>query len=206
MTRQATTDPLVADLSLALRRYEARRRRRSTRVALLGAALVVVTSALGATYTQLVRTAPPFRALKPPLTLTALSGRDPFTGEHIGASMFTGKAGFIVVWQSYCPPCLPELTAVNEFTRDHPDVPVLGLDVDDLPAAAIANLKHAHIKVAFPTIESRHVALTHYGLAGYPTILAVDRHGRVVAAAVGGATSHADLPHELQTLRQPTKP
>jgi len=114
----------------------------------------------------------PFTVVSRPFELPALGNVD-----------VAGRAGFLVVFQSYCPPCAKGLTDAQAFATARPDVPVIGLDVDDLPSPAAAFLHDLHVdfaSVAFAGDPGKEL-----GIAGYPSVLAFHASGRVVAVAVG---------------------
>jgi thiol-disulfide isomerase/thioredoxin len=185
MTQQAIgIEQLLDELGDALRRYRARRRRRSLRILVVAAVGAAAATALGATYGVLWDVPAPFRALKTPLAVPPISGRDILSGRRVDSGDIAGRRGFLIVWQSDCRPCLPELAAVQAFAAANPKIPVVGLDVNDLPASARKVLKQMHI--TFPSVAADFSILDQrLGIKGFPTVLAFDAHGKVIAIAAG---------------------
>jgi thiol-disulfide isomerase/thioredoxin len=198
MTEHPTDiDTLLDDLGGALHRYRARGRRRSRRLATATATVATLAVAFGFSYGALFGPAPPFRALPKPFRLPAFSGADLRSGKATGTSILAGKAGFVIVWQSYCPPCARGMSGLNVFVLGHSSIPVLGLDVADLPAPARTLIERERIR--FPSIPLPPAVTQRLEVAGYPSILAVDPHGKVVAIAAGATSAHA-LASELERL------
>jgi thiol-disulfide isomerase/thioredoxin len=166
------------------------------------AASVAATVALGATYGHWLSPPNGFRQTSKPFVLPRFAGADLLTGKHFSNASIAGHAGFILVWQSYCPPCKSELSAVETFAKAHPGVPVIGLDSEDLPSLARALLKQLGA-TSFPSISAANAILPELRIRGYPSILAFNKRGNVVAVAAGyGGTIAVDLlAQELERLR-----
>jgi thiol-disulfide isomerase/thioredoxin len=187
-----TLEELLADLRLALHRRRASRKRRSLYLLTTLAAGVAATVALGATYGHWLSSPNDFRAVTP-FAAPAFSGNDLLTGRHISRADTAGRAGFIFVWQSYCRPCEGELTAMQAFATTNPTVPVIGFDIEDLPSSAKATLNRLHV-TSFPSISVDNSNLAGLDVKGYPSILAFNKHGKIVAIAAGyGGTIATEL-------------
>ncbi len=199
MTEQAVeVEQLLGELGDALHRYRARRRQRLVRISTAATAAAVVAVAAGATYGVLWSVSPPFRSVKTPLTLPQFNGRDILSGRRIDNSDIAGRAGFVIVWQSYCHPCIPDLAAVQAFVAANPKTPVIGLDVNDLPAYAKKVIREMHI--TFPSVAADLTTIRPLGIVGFPTVLAFDAHGKVIATAAGSTTSPDVLIAALKRL------
>ena len=207
MTQQALTlDELLGELRHVLHHQRTRRRRRTLYAFTTLAASVVATVALGATYGHWLSSPNGFRAVAAPFAVPAFSGSDLLTGRHIGSAEIAGRAGFILVWQSYCRPCEGELPAMQSFAKANPTVPVIGLDVEDLPSSARTTLSQLHA-TGFPSISVDNSILSSLRIKGYPSILAFNKRGKIVAIAAGyGGTIAAEnrQPHgAIFTVRLP---
>jgi len=202
MTQQSLTlDSLLDELRFALLRHCARRRRRLLYALTVIAAGVTATVALGATYGHWLSSPNGFRSVAKPFALPAFSGTDLLTGEHVSKQDVAGRVGFVLVWQSYCPPCKGELSAVESFARANPDVPVIGLDSEDIRSKGVALLKQLGA-TSFPSISVTNAILSELRIRGYPSIIAFDKQGKVVAieAGYGGTIATNLISQELQTL------
>lgn len=129
----------------------------------------------------------PFQAVATPFLVPMLSGHDLLTGRPLGNADFAGRAGFLLVWMSYCQPCKGELAGVEAFAAAHPQIPVVGLDTGppDTPARGKAMLRRSH--VSFPSMIVSQSILLRLRLRGYPSILAFNAEGKVVAISRGYA-------------------
>jgi hypothetical protein len=82
---------------------------------------------------------------------------------------------------------------MQAFAKANPTVPVIGLDIEDLPAYARATLNRLHA-TTFPSIGVDNSILSNLNIKGYPSILAFNRHGKIVAIAAGyGGTIATEL-------------
>jgi len=201
VTQQSLTlDSLLDELRFALVRNRARRRRRFLYGMTVIAAGVTATVALGATYGHWLNSPNGFRTITKPFALPSFHGTDLLTGKHISNANIAGHAGFVLFWQSYCPPCQGEVSAVASFAKANPKVPVIGLDVEDLPSSARAMLNQLGA-TSFPSISATNAILPKL-VSGYPTILAFDKQGKVVADAMGYGDTIATalITQELQRL------
>jgi cytochrome c biogenesis protein CcmG/thiol:disulfide interchange protein DsbE len=115
-----------------------------------------------------------------------LMGRDPITGERVRLADFEGKPIVLNFWASWCPPCRDELPALIEFAELHPDVAVVGVNLEDVREGA--RQLHREIGWDWPSIEDRDGAIAaKLGLLGMPTTFFLDeRH--VVVGTIQGET------------------
>lgn len=68
----------------------------------------------------------------------------------LGAAL-AGRPALLSVWASWCVPCRAELPALQVYADRPGAVPVIGLDVQDDPRAALALL--AELDVTFPSVS-----------------------------------------------------
>lgn len=117
----------------------------------------------------------------------ALSG-----GAKIDVAAYTGKTVIVNAWASWCGPCRKEAPDILRFTKDHPEVVVLGVNLNDdrgnaTKFSAEAGWTHASIydpngKVGFDTLK----------VTTMPTTIYIDKRG-VERGRTQGAVSYDDL-------------
>jgi thiol-disulfide isomerase/thioredoxin len=189
MIQQAiSVDQLLDELRVALHRYRSRKRRRSfyaLSIAAVGASAGV---ALGATYGHWWSSPQPFQAVGRPYAVPLFSGNDLLTGRPVSNADFAGRAGFLLVWRNdeFCPPCKGELVAMQAFAAANPQIPIVGLDLVDPSVVGKATLKQTQA-TSFPSISGDASMLFKLRLRGYPSILAFNAKGKIVAIARGFA-------------------
>ena len=110
-------------------------------------------------------------------------------GSHLDLSTLTGRVVVLNDWASWCAPCRDEVPALVSLARTAPtaDVAVVGLNVDDDPAAAAA---FAHeLGMTYPSIVDPDGAIlrTIPGVppSALPSTVIIDRQGRIAARIVG---------------------
>ncbi len=95
--------------------------------------------------------------------------------------------GHVVVlnfWASWCPPCLEELPSMNAMQQELPQVRVIGISIDDDPAAyAVFLQRHP---VMFETVLDRaQRSNALYGTYRPPETYVIDKSGMVRRKFIG---------------------
>lgn len=113
-----------------------------------------------------------------------LAGHDPITGERVALSDFAGRPVVVNVWASWCPGCHEEAADLRRFAEAHPDVVVLGIDIQDTEAGARGfyerwGWRHASI------FDASGALAAELGLQGLPTTYFLDADHRLAARIVG---------------------
>lgn len=141
--------------------------------ALAGGALIL---AISGTTTARPSPAPPLPTrvlVGPPTTLASLRGRP----------------AIIVVWASWCGPCIMEAPQFARLAKElRGRAGLVGLDWSDSHADAVAFVRRHHW--TFPVLEDGSgTAGRRYGLVGLPTTVILDARGRIVKRLTGPQTS-----------------
>jgi cytochrome c biogenesis protein CcmG/thiol:disulfide interchange protein DsbE len=118
----------------------------------------------------------------PPVTLTALEGRAPFTQ----AALTDGEVKLVNFWASWCVPCRvehPQLKALAE------EVPVYGINYKDDPAAAQAFLDELGDPFAAIGVDGDARTGIDWGLYGVPETFVLAGDGTVMLRFAGPITT-----------------
>jgi thiol-disulfide isomerase/thioredoxin len=116
-----------------------------------------------------------------------VAGTDPITGKHVSLADYRGRVVVVNAWGSWCGGCIAEAAAIRAFERAHPNVAMVGIDVEDAKPSARAFYK-AH-GWTHPSIYDRDGKLaTSLGVKGMPTTLFLDRRHRIVYRLAGAAS------------------
>lgn len=127
--------------------------------------------------------------------VVSFSGFDPITGKRVALEDYAGKPVVINVWGSWCPGCVAEAEDLRRFAADHPEVQLIGVDLQDTKGAAkefYERWRWTHPSVFDPDGE---ISFT-LGLQGTPSTFFLDRGHRLVARIVG-ATDNAGFERGL---------
>jgi len=115
-------------------------------------------------------------------------------GKMLDLQQQKGKVVFINFWATWCPPCLAELPAVNDFyqkVKDNPNIVFLSVDVDDKLNRSLAFLKSKEYQ--FPVYGGNLNGLPAQFYSGtIPTTLVIDKRGLVVFNNTGKANYNDD--------------
>ena len=90
---------------------------------------------------------------------------------------FSGKPVVLNFWASYCAPCREEMPDLQAFSERYPEIPVIGLAVDDAPDDSLALARQTG--VTFPLGSDEGGVAQNYGAVGLPATVFIDAQGRV---------------------------
>jgi len=131
-------------------------------------------------------------------TSTVVGGQD--EGDRIVLDALRGHVVVLDFWASWCPPCRASIPALEAFAQAHPDVIVLGVNVESERPASFVRSAHAQLGASYPTVQDQDGRIqAAYEITGLPTIVVIDAEGRVHDAHVGGidrAWLEAHVPSE----------
>jgi cytochrome c biogenesis protein CcmG/thiol:disulfide interchange protein DsbE len=132
--------------------------------------------------------------------LPAVQGTDPITGRKVSLAEFRGRPTFLNIWASWCDPCREEAGAIAQFSRSHPDVALVGLDVSDTTRGA--RRFYQHYGWHHPSISDPNATIaSDLGLQALPTTIFLNRDGRVVGKAIR-VLKYDDLVSAARQLEQ----
>jgi peroxiredoxin len=126
----------------------------------------------------------------------SFSGTDPITGDTVSLADYSGTPVVLNVWGSWCPGCVAEAEDLRRFAADHPEVQVIGIDLQDSVGAAkefYERWRWTHPSVFDPDGE---ISFS-LGLQGTPSTFFLDRQHRIVTRIVG-VTDYAGFEQGLE--------
>ncbi len=142
----------------------------------------------------------PAKGSEPP----ALLGKDA-SGADIDLAAMRGKVVIVTFWASWCGFCLKELPMLNALQEYAGDqwLRVIAVNVKDAPRDYHAVTRQMRgYKLTLARDRSGKIAES-YGVASYPNLWLIDRHGRVRGHHVGyGEDSLKTIADEIQALLQ----
>jgi thiol-disulfide isomerase/thioredoxin len=117
-------------------------------------------------------------------------------GQAFDLAAYKGKPVVVNFWASWCGWCAREMPDLVKFAAAHPDVVVIGVDVNDkVPAAQKFAAKYA---ITYPLVaDEQGVIFGHFDSQGLPTTIFYDSDLNVVDKIVG-ATDMAGFEAGLQ--------
>ncbi|WP_217915045.1 TlpA family protein disulfide reductase [Miltoncostaea marina] len=95
-----------------------------------------------------------------------------------------GRPVLLNFWASWCDPCRREMPALAEFAREHPEIDVVGLAVNDRPddSRRFADRVGARFDLG---IDRRGDVAADFDVPGLPVTVVIYRQGRVASNHVG---------------------
>ena len=105
-----------------------------------------------------------------------------------------GRVTVIDFWATWCNPCVKSMPHLAAFAKQHPDVDVLAVSMDDDTADARAFWDENHY--AMTLLHDDHDTSARYGVTQIPHTVVIDRAGHVAASGGG-----LDLEAELRKLQ-----
>lgn len=117
----------------------------------------------------------------PDFTLELFDGRSFTLGAHLNRD---GRPVVMNFWASWCVPCRVEMPAFDAVARQHPEVLVLGVGIQDTEPAARAFADE--IAVTYPLgLDADGAIIGRYPILGLPTTWFITSEG-VIAARWSG--------------------
>ena len=123
---------------------------------------------------RLYRPAP---APAPPVSLPTLDGGRFLLAQH------TGRTVFLDFFATWCEPCRDSIPLVQRFRRAHPGVVVESIDVGE--PQELARPFAARFAMRDVALDADQTVAHAFGVAGFPTVIAIGPDGRVDARWIG---------------------
>jgi thiol-disulfide isomerase/thioredoxin len=115
---------------------------------------------------------------------TAAAELPPLEYALLAGGSWSSRAGdghvlVLDVWATYCKPCRKAFPKLDALAAAYPAITVVGLSVDEEDAVVHAFLREVPATFAIARDPQRTVASGPLAIQRLPTLLLVDRHGRV---------------------------
>jgi thiol-disulfide isomerase/thioredoxin len=112
---------------------------------------------------------------------------------QISLNSLAGRPVIVNFFASWCTPCRKETPLLAKFFRArHGSVSVIGIDVSDQAAAALAFVHRSGVTYPVATEPASDSTVIAYDLPGLPATFFLDTHHRIVKR-VYGAVTQAEL-------------
>jgi thiol-disulfide isomerase/thioredoxin len=124
------------------------------------------------------------------------------SGQTWASEAALGRVIVLDVWATYCQPCRKAFPKLGRLAATHPDVVVIGVSVDDDDVVVDGFLRE--VPAGFPIARdpAQSVQSGPLAIRALPTVLVVDRRGRVRLRAEQMAEGDYDaLPGVVDALR-----
>jgi len=113
--------------------------------------------------------------------------------QQISLNSLAGRPVIVNFFASWCTPCRKETPLLAKFFRArHGSVAVIGIDVSDQAAAALAFVRHNGVTYPVATEPASDSTVIAYDLPGLPATFFLDARHRIVKR-VYGAVTQAEL-------------
>jgi thiol-disulfide isomerase/thioredoxin len=120
----------------------------------------------------------------PESSRVTLRGKDPITGNTVSLARYDGEPVVINIWASWCPGCYREAADLARFAAAHPEVGVVGVNLQDSSSGARKFYRRYGWK--FPSIADPNGKIAAaLRLQGMPTTVFLDARHREVTRIIG---------------------
>jgi len=131
----------------------------------------------------------------PLFTVTAIDG------ERINLSEFSGKYVLLDFWATWCPPCMAEIPFIKEVRKNNPTdkLVIIGISQDVNLKQLTATVKNKAMN--WLQFYDKDTKISHlYGLNEYPTLILLNKDGKVIYKSDHKTADSEALPKLLNAI------
>jgi thiol-disulfide isomerase/thioredoxin len=119
-------------------------------------------------------------------------------GDDVDLHGLRGKVVMLDFWTTWCVPCKRELPVLEKLHTEFHDsgLELVGINVDDEQGAVRDFVKSVGLPYPVVPLDSAHDLVTTLAVNAFPTVVLIDREGKIVSYEVGArgeAALRADL-------------
>ncbi|WP_263359760.1 TlpA family protein disulfide reductase [Acidicapsa ligni] len=103
---------------------------------------------------------------------------------HIHLADYKGKVVLVNFWASWCVPCILELPSLLELQRQHPEIAVLAISIDEDEDAYKRFLVNHHVDL-LTVRDPQETVATKYHTEMWPETFVIDRQGKIRRRFIG---------------------
>jgi thiol-disulfide isomerase/thioredoxin len=101
------------------------------------------------------------------------------SGEDWSSRAAAGRVLVLDVWATYCPPCRRAFPKLGRLAAAHPEAIVIGISVDEEDAVVETFLREVPVAFSIARDPEQTVQSGPLAIDKLPTLLLVDRRGRI---------------------------
>lgn len=113
---------------------------------------------------------------------------------------YRGKVVLLNFWASWCAPCVQEMPSLLEFHREHPEVVVLAVSIDEDEDAYKRFVETRHVDL-ITVRDPEQTAAIKFKTEQWPETYVIDRNGLIRRKFIGAADwTSPEIARYLRTL------
>ena len=105
-------------------------------------------------------------------------------GETVSLSDFQGQTVVLNFWATWCGPCRTEIPAFSAFAKENPDIPVLGISIDNASPGVVKRAAKS-LGITYPVLMADSRIQQDYKVGSIPMTVIVDPQGQVKDVHLG---------------------
>ncbi|HLG95856.1 MAG TPA: redoxin domain-containing protein [Bryobacteraceae bacterium] len=123
----------------------------------------------------------------------------PLAGKELNLSSLRGKVVLLDFWATWCVPCRKDMPALERIYSDFRERGLFVVGVDSGEDLGTVNKFLEQNKISYPIALAGGGVLESYSVTAFPTLVLIDREGKIVLYHVGSG-SETDVRAALQQL------